>query len=284
MSTFSNYISRLTGLYDEREAKAVMRLLLEEAFGLTYTDIVCGAIDSLPEAESQRLETMVSRLAAGEPVQHVIGHGYFYGRPFIVNSHVLVPRPETELLCREAISNAATSTVLDIGTGSGCIAITIAAECPESHVTAWDISPDALDVARRNAAALGVSVAFEQHDILDVEACCSYVQRSGLQYDVIVSNPPYICDVERQSMDANVLGHDPDLALYVPDEDPLLFYRAILLFAQQALTPGGMIVFELNNLYAEDTAQLATQMGFVNAHLLDDQFGRKRFLRVFSKK
>lgn len=284
MSTFSNYISRLTGLYDEREAKAVMRLLLEEAFGLTYTDIVCGAIDSLPEAESQRLEAMVSRLAAGEPVQHVIGHGYFYGRPFIVNSHVLVPRPETELLCSEAIINAATSTVLDIGTGSGCIAITIAAECPESHVTAWDISPDALDVARRNAAALGVSVAFEQHDILDVEACCSYVQRSGLQYDVIVSNPPYICDVERQSMDANVLGHDPDLALFVPDEDPQLFYRAILLFAQQALTPGGMIVFELNNLYAEDTARLATQMGFVNAHLIDDQFGRKRFLRVFSKK
>lgn len=284
--TYSELWHKLTPLYDQQEAVAIVRALLDELFGFTLTDIVMGKVETLSGEQQQTVERMMQRLESGEPLQYVVGYTTFCGRRFHVTPAVLIPRPETEELCRMPVADydrpfcglqpPAPTRILDIGTGSGCIAITLALDLPNSDVTAWDISSDALLVARDNAHRLGAKVNFEWHDILSDN---QPVANEAEKYDIIVSNPPYVCDNERSGMRRNVLEHEPSLALFVPDDDPLKFYRAIVGLAQGALRKQGNLYFEVNSAYADDVADLCKQSGFASAKVVKDQFGNKRFVR-----
>ena len=279
---------RLTTVYDEHEAKAVARYLLEIRYGLTMTDILCGKVETLAEEE---LNALLNRLLQGEPVQYVTGVAEFGGRHFHVEPGVLIPRPETAELCQWIIDEEGRrrkeevdmkdeegGSILDIGTGSGCIACTLAAELPELKVTAWDISDEALRIAQENAQNIGVNINFEKVDILSISPS-SFLLPPSSQWSTIVSNPPYICNKEREGMEQNVLDHEPSLALFVPDEDPLLFYRAITRFATTALQDGGNLYFEINPLYAQPLEQLMQEEGFSDIHFRHDSFGKQRFAR-----
>lgn len=279
--TYSEIWHRIATSYEDGEARAIARILIEELFGLSYTDIVCGATDQLSADDTLRLDTTVRRIEQGEPLQHVLGYADFCGNHFGVNASVLIPRPETEWLVDEgerlmnSASNAAPSAskrILDIGTGSGCIAISLKLRLGEAYVEAWDISEEALRTAESNAKALKAEVAFCKRDALRAE-------ESVAPWDLIVSNPPYICDSERAAMDDNVLLHEPHTALFVPDDDPLRFYRAIARYALRSLSNGGSLLFECNTRYAEATGKMMREMGFEDVTVNDDCFGLPRFVK-----
>ncbi len=279
--TYSEIWHRIATSYEDGEARAIARILIEELFGLSYTDIVCGATDQLSADDTLRLDTAVRRIELGEPLQHVLGYADFCGNHFGVNASVLIPRPETEWLVDEGerlmndASNAAPSApkrILDIGTGSGCIAISLKLRLGEAYVEAWDISEEALRTAESNAKALKAEVAFCKRDALRTE-------ESVAPWDLIVSNPPYICDSERADMDDNVLLHEPHTALFVPDDDPLRFYRAIARYALRSLSNGGSLLFECNTRYAEATGEMMREMGFEDVTVNDDCFGLPRFVK-----
>lgn len=371
--TYNQLWKRLTAIYNEREAQAIVRTVLDALFGMSLTDICLGKVTQLSADDTTRLEKIMQRLEKSEPVQYVLGAGWFAGRLFDVAPGVLIPRPETEDLVKWACDEAKEKekednskeergkeekevskkgeapqkeeqlfssplkeeeeglrkgedapqkeeqplssplkeeeerlrkgkdasqkeeqplssllknnkevskkgeevphpSILDIGTGSGCIAITVALALPQARVTAWDISTDALAIAAGNAHRLGASVRFEHQDALsapDDEAC----------WDVIVSNPPYICDRERADMSDNVLSYEPELALFVPDNDPLLFYRAIARYASKALKPGGRLLFETNTAYAHEVAQAMADEGFTAIEVRNDCFGKPRMVK-----
>ena len=267
--TYEEISSRLSALYETGEAKAIARWVLDVGFGLSMADILCGKVAALPQ---QELEAIVRRLERGEPVQYVLGLADFCGRQFHVEPGVLIPRPETEELCRWMIETGIGGAVLDIGTGSGCIACTLAAAQPEAKVTAWDISETALRVASENAKRCHVHVTFERVDVLQAPL-------TSHLWDMIVSNPPYICERERSIMDRNVLEHEPHTALFVPDDDPLLFYRAISDYALQALRPEGALFFEINPLHAELLRRHLEAKGFC-VEQREDQFGKIRFTKA----
>lgn len=278
---------RLTSVYDEREAQAVARWVLDEAFGLSLTDICCGKVSQLSADDAQRLEAITRRLEQAEPVQYVLGHAPFAGHSFEVSPAVLIPRPETEELVNWAVQSAEAMTaakeqassqeqtslhILDIGTGSGCIAISVALALPQATVQAWDLSPQALAQARSNAQRLGAQVSFVQQDALQPPhhyACL----------DMVLSNPPYICQCEAEDMHRNVLAHEPHMALFVPNDDPLRFYRAITRYAVEALRPGGCVLFEINTLYAEATRQMMLDEGLSHIETRLDCFGKERFVK-----
>lgn len=346
--TYNQLWKRLTAIYNEREAQAIVRTVLDALFGMSLTDICLGKVTQLSADDTTRLEKIMQRLEKSEPVQYVLGAEWFAGRLFDVAPGVLIPRPETEDLVKWACDEAKGKekednskeergkeekevskkreapkkeeqplsyplkeekeglrkgedasqkeeqllssllknnkevskkgeeaphpSILDIGTGSGCIAITVALALPQARVTAWDISTDALAIAAGNAHRLGASVRFEHQDALsapDDEAC----------WDVIVSNPPYICDKERADMSDNVLSYEPELALFVPDSDPLLFYRAIARYASKALKPGGRLLFETNTAYAHEVAQVMANEGFTAIEVRNDCFGKPRMVK-----
>lgn len=346
--TYNQLWKRLTAIYNEREAQAIVRTVLDALFGMSLTDICLGKVTQLSADDTTRLEKIMQRLEKSEPVQYVLGAEWFAGRLFDVAPGVLIPRPETEDLVKWACDEAKEKekednskeergeeekevskkgeapkkeeqplssplkeekeglrkgedasqkeeqllssllknnkevskkgeeaphpSILDIGTGSGCIAITVALALPQARVTAWDISTDALAIAAGNAHRLGASVRFEHQDALsapDDEAC----------WDVIVSNPPYICDRERADMSDNVLSYEPELALFVPDSDPLLFYRAIARYASKALKPGGRLLFETNTAYAHEVAQTMADEGFTAIEVRNDCFGKPRMVK-----
>lgn len=297
--TYNQLWKRLAAIYNEREAQAIVRTVLDALFGMSLTDICLGKVTQLSADDTTRLEKIMQRLEKSEPVQYVLGAEWFAGRLFDVAPGVLIPRPETEDLVKWACDEAKEKekednskeekgneeeevskkgeeapypSILDIGTGSGCIAITVALALPQAHVTAWDISTDALAIAAGNAHRLGASVRFEHQDALsapDDEAC----------WDVIVSNPPYICDRERADMSDNVLSYEPELALFVPDNDPLLFYRAIARYASKALKPGGRLLFETNTAYTHEVAQAMANEGFTAIEVRNDCFGKPRMVK-----
>lgn len=288
---------RLTGIYDTDEAKAIVRWALDVRFGLSLTDIVCGKIDEMSETEQSELEAMMQRLEKAEPVQYVVGIAEFCGRTFHVEPGVLIPRPETGELCRWIVEERRREgeyQVLDVGTGSGCIAITLALEMPQAKVTAWDISDDALRIAKKNAEALGAEVTFEQRDALNHGdrhsdlRCATIIEPVPMihpvpmiqQWDAIVSNPPYVCQKEAATMERHVLEHEPHLALFVPDDDPLRFYRAIAKYGQKTLKPNGLLYFELNPLYAYDTESMVRELGYAETEIKQDMFGKQRFLKA----
>lgn len=290
---------RLAERYGLDEARAIVRLVLGERFGLSMADILCDKVTELSADDRIDLEKMMLRLENGEPVQYVLGSTMFCGRQFFVNESVLIPRPETEELCRWMVEERGTrneeqgTRVLDIGTGSGCIAITLAAEMPDAQVSAWDISDQALAVARKNADSIGVKVNFEQVDVLNLQFT---INNSTLNSQLspttnhlppitcIVSNPPYICDNEKIAMKPHVLEHEPHVALFVPDDDPLLFYRAIADFAIQSLKPDGWLYFEVNPLYIKELKTMLAEKGFENIEVKIDQFGKERMIRAKKSK
>ena len=219
----------------------------------------------------------MQRLESGEPVQYIIGVADFAGRQFQVAPGVLIPRPETAELCEWIISSEKRDKkcrLLDIGTGSGCIAITLAAALPQAQVTAWDISDDALRIAQGNAKALGANVAFEKRDILKTSLSTSQT------WDVIVSNPPYIKPKERNGMERNVLDYEPHLALFAPEQNPIIFYQRIGDYAWQSLNNEGLLFFELNPLTADDVESYLSNLGFSDIEIRQDQFGKQRFLKA----
>lgn len=271
------------------------RMLLEDLFSLSFADILCGATEHLSDADTLRLQQSVARLLDSEPLQYVTGTAFFCGHPFHVAPGVLIPRPETEWIVDTAVNLATASAprILDIGTGSGCIAtsISLALADRHCHTEAWDISEDALRIAADNAARLGAEVKFRRRDALRLEEDFLAEENQGgaealsdtnaaEPWDIIVSNPPYICNREAADMHANVLRHEPHLALFVSDTDPLLFYRAIARYAMRSLRKGGWLLFECNTLYAHDTAQLASDMGFATSVVEDDCFGKPRFVKA----
>lgn len=269
---------QLTQIYDEGEAKAIARMTYEERFGLTLSDIYLGKDTQLSADSQAELEEIAKRLLHGEPIQYVMGHADFCGRVFLVNEHVLIPRPETEELCQWITSqgNCPSVRLLDIGTGSGCIAITLAAEIPQAQVTAWDISADALEVARDNARRNNVHVTFEQVDALNI----SHLSPLTSEYDLIVSNPPYICNKECEAMEPNVLDHEPHTALFVPDDDPLLFYRAIAQYGRTALKEDGWLYFEINPIYTKEMCDMLGSMKYHDIEMKEDQYGKQRMIRA----
>ena len=272
--SYNDLWQRLTKVYDADEAKAIVRWVLDVGFGLTTTDIYCGKVETLSESDGQRLEAMMLRLEKAEPVQYVLGVADFCGRQFHVAPGVLIPRPETEELCRWIISHGERECLLDIGTGSGCIAITLAAEIPNAKVTAWDISDDALIIARENAKALHTNVTFEKRDALNLPADLE-------RWDLIVSNPPYINETtERAAMSRNVLDYEPHIALFGPKDEPDLFYRRIGEYAIRSLKPSGRLYFELNPLTALAVADYLQSLGFGEMEMRQDQFGKNRFLKA----
>lgn len=371
--TYNQLWKRLTAIYNEREAQAIVRTVLDALFGMSLTDICLGKVTQLSADDTTRLEKIMQRLEKSEPVQYVLGAEWFAGRLFDVAPGVLIPRPETENLVKWACDEAKEKekednskeergkeekevskkgeapqkeeqplssllkeekeglrkgedasqkeeqplssllkeeeeglrkgkdasqkeeqhlssllknnkevsekgeevphpSILDIGTGSGCIAITVALALPQARVTAWDISTDALAIAASNAHRLGASVRFEHQDALSAPD-------DEERWDVIVSNPPYICDRERADMSDNVLSYEPELALFVPDSDPLLFYRAIARYASKALKPGGRLLFETNTAYAHEVAQAMADEGFTAIEVRNDCFGKPRMVK-----
>ena len=265
---YEEFWQPLTKVYDIGEAKAIARMIYEIRYGLTLTDIVMGKADECPDEE---LKAIQERLLKGEPVQYVIGVADFYGHEFKVAPGVLIPRPETAELCEWIVGSQ--GEILDIGTGSGCIAITLALEMPEAKVSAWDISDDALRIAEENAQKFGAKVLFEKKDALNIPITSKH-------WDVIVSNPPYIQPDERDGMEKNVLDYEPELALFAPEDEPIIFYQRIGDYAWKSLNPGGVLYFELNPLTAEAVGDYLRKIGFQEIEFRQDQFGKQRFLKA----
>lgn len=282
LNPYTQLVSRLAGVYPPGEARAVARVLLEDAFGITLADVYAGKVREFSPHELERLHSMADRLEKGEPVQYVAGTAQFGGLTFEVSPGVLIPRPETLELVEWAAGDFSARTgkgnrhmrVLDIGTGSGCIAVTMAVRLAGAQVTAVDISEKALGVARRNAARNGVQVEFSVCDILSPGA-----DIAG-NFDVIMSNPPYVCRSERAGMHRNVLDYEPHEALFVDDTDPLVFYRAIARFAAEHLAPGGAVYVEINRRFGRETADVFSAAGFASVELRKDSAGNPRMIKA----
>lgn len=265
---------QLQALYDEGEARSIARIVLEE---LLQSRIVPGDA-LLSDHQKTILAAWTDRLLEGEPVQYVVGNTHFYGLVFATDARALIPRPETEELVHWVLETHPAGSkrrVLDIGTGSGCIAVTLKKKRPDWEVSAVDASFDALQLAWENARRLQCAVEFIRQDMLD-EALWAGLGR----FDIIVSNPPYIPAAERALMPEQVLRFEPEAALFVPDEDPLRFYRAIAQFARPALCPGGQLFFEINEFRAEEVAALLREYGFEEVTLQEDMQGKLRMCRA----
>ena len=280
MKTYQEFWQSLTPLYDAGEAQAIVRTVLDVEYGMTLTDIICGKVNELSSDEERNLEEIITRLQNGEPVQYVLGEADFAGRTFHVEPGVLIPRPETAELCQwieEEVSSLKADErkqILDICTGSGCIAITLGLTLPNSEVTGWDISEDALRIAQGNVEMLKAgNVRIEYQDAL-------MLPKAAETADIIVSNPPYICEKEKADMEKNVLEHEPSIALFVPDEDPLKFYRAIAEYASSALKPEGALYFEINPIYEKETREMLEELGFKDIETKEDAFGKKRMMKA----
>ena len=325
MKTYQQLWQSLTPLYDAGEAQAIVRTVLDVKYGMTLTDIICGKVNEISANEERKLEEIIIRLQKGEPVQYVLGEADFAGRTFHVEPGVLIPRPETAELCQwiekdmiekpivssgdsseDSSGNSPQATddarrILDICTGSGCIAITLGLNIPNSEVTGWDISEDALRIAQGNVEVMKAgNVRIEHQDALALPKVAEtdnekmkgnddkeVVKPKGeaktpstQKWDLIVSNPPYICEKEKADMEKNVLEHEPSLALFVPDEDPLKFYRAIAEYASSALKSGGALYFEINPIYEKETREMLLKLDFKDIETKEDAFGKKRMMRA----
>ena len=277
---FRQIVDTLVPKVGEREARALAFVVLEDAFGLSRTDIYLGKDTAFSEDDTIRLEKILRRLEQGEPVQYVIGTAQFCDLTFRVTPDTLIPRPETEELVgwvASLLPSAAPCSVLDVGTGTGCIAISLAKQFPRAQVTAWDISEGALAVARQNAQANGVTVDFRRTDVLEVvnESAVSAPSSDALY---IVSNPPYICERERAEMETHVLDYEPASALFVPDTDPLLFYRALARLGQQL--HAAAVLVEINQAYGQETVRMFQSSGYSNVELRRDIYGKDRMIKA----
>lgn len=265
--------SRLQPYYTAEEVSALSRIVCCDLLGQAPTDYYLGKDIALSPKKEQELEDILQRLSRFEPLQYIEGRTLFLGRELLVAPGVLIPRPETEELVELMLKEIpADARILDVGTGSGCIAISLAKELPDALVTAWDVSPEALSVARANARKLQADVCFVECDVL---AC--QVDEAGL-YDVIVSNPPYVTEAEKADMEPNVLQWEPSLALFVPDDDPLRFYRRIAVLGRDMLADGGRLYFEINRAYGREMVEMLRTMGYVGVRVEKDLSQNDRFV------
>ncbi|MCD8534842.1 MAG: peptide chain release factor N(5)-glutamine methyltransferase [Verrucomicrobia bacterium] len=256
--------------YSKDEAREIAFLLLQKLWGISRTDLLVGETDR----QADSLEFYIERINQGEPVQYILGEAWFMNRSFAVNPSVLIPRPETEEMVSR-VSSLTPKTILDLGTGCGCISVTLALEIPEARVFAIDISDHALTTAESNALAHGAQVTFAPANMLDFEN-----PFPADTFDLIISNPPYVKENEKPEMRKNVLDFEPHLALFVPDQDPLVFYRHIAETGLQHLAPGGAIWVEINSYLGEETAAVFRERGYSHVRLLKDFFGKERFLEI----
>ena len=285
------YTSELEKIYGSDEANALIMILLEHYFGINRVKIAMDPELRLSESELLTLHFAVKELLKNRPVQYILGETEFCGMRFFVDENVLIPRPETEELVNKLAVTTNLSfrpkqskvekspthiSILDIGTGSGCIAISLAKLLKNSSVTAVDVSEKALEMAKKNAAANNVNVNFINDDILNPKN----PELLGSKFDIIVSNPPYVCESEKSEMRANVLNYEPSTALFVSDNDPLIFYRKILEFAQKTLTPDGEIWFEINEKLGAEMKNLCIEKGFEKVEIIKDFRERDRILRI----
>lgn len=273
---------------EESEANAITFLLFEKMAGMDRMHVLMG--DNILPSDEEKILDSAKRIAEGEPVQYVIGETDFCGLTFNVGKGVLIPRPETEELVEWCISSledekALSGKITDIGTGSGCIAISISDGLTQKlhennyEVEGWDISDEALSIAKGNSEANGQSVKFRKVDILN------YIPEENEKgmYCCIVSNPPYICDSEAADMEKNVLDHEPHLALFVPDSDPLLFYRKIAEVGKDLLKSGGMLFYEINRRFGKETVDMLMKLGYSDIELRKDQFDNNRMVKAIKR-
>ena len=309
--TKRHFTEVLAEKFPKREAEQLMRILLEDLFGFDWNQQLMNPDLRIDEHQHYQLGEAVKRLLSGEPVQYVTGMARFCDLLIKVSPAVLIPRPETEVLvqkictsnlpCHSTVESAAMSfqhghvgkresmaaiykvgahkpfRICDIGTGSGCIAIALAKQFPNAEVVAFDVSEEALQIAKENAESNGAKVTFVHDDVLNPTS--DYFTQP---VDLVVSNPPYVCDSERASMEANVLDWEPEKALFVPDDDPLRFYRQILALANNQLNPNGQVWFEINEAKGEEMLSLCREMGFSNAEVLEDFAGKPRFVKTWT--
>ena len=270
--TYNLSVARLVPLYGEHEAKAVVGRLLEDKYGIGKLERI--TVGSRPFPHETEWNADLERLEAWEPVQYVTGYEQFCGRTFRLSRDTLIPRGETEQLVRTILDGSPRKRILDIGTGSGAIAVTLAAEWKEARVEAWDISPGALATAAANARRNGVGerIRFAERDVLSYEP-----ETDTEAFDLVVSNPPYVLESERARMRANVTDYEPEGALYVPDDDPLLFYRAIARLP--LLGRGGELWFEINERFGAETEELLLSSGYRDVRIMKDIHGRERIVR-----
>ena len=316
MKSYQELWQSLTPLYEASEAQAIVRLVLEVKYGMTLTDIIGGKVNELSADEGKKLEEIIERLQNAEPVQYVLGQTDFMGMTFHVEPGVLIPRPETAELCQWIIDTEKEKMekaqlllhtqdtnrpnmgkgeglyelrIVDFCTGSGCIAITLNLSIPHSEVMGIDISDKALSVAKQNALQLKApNIVFDQEDVIQLEKSVEKLHETSdkqiKEYraacDMIVSNPPYICNKEKADMAKNVLDHEPSIALFVPDEDPLLFYRAIAKIGRYILKPFGTLYFEVNPSYADAIKLMLENQDYKEVEIKEDSFGKKRMIRA----
>ena len=289
-SLLQNIRAQLSDVYSPEELRGISLYILEKITGCSRAEILANKITELSVKKQHELEKILARLKNFEPVQYVFGKTEFYGLPFFVNSDVLIPRPETEELVDWIIKQLQITNhelrvenqqstrvnsdlrILDVGTGSGCIAIALAKNLPQCSVTAIDISPEALAIAQKNAEQNGVSITFLEENIFSFD--------TSEKYDIIVSNPPYVCEMEKNEIAENVLNYEPHLALFVANENPLIFYEAIAGFAKKQLNKGGFLYFEINRAFGGKITEMLRKKGFGNVQLRKDLFGNDRMLRA----
>ena len=273
MNRITTYIRQsLQDIYPPEEVKALSMLICCDMLGVDALDIYMGKDIILSACKQRELENIIFRLQKNEPIQYIRGYAEFCGRNFRVAPGVLIPRPETaELVALIVKENPDARRLLDIGTGSGCIAISLDKNLPDAKVDAWDISEEALAIARKNNEELDAQVTFRRQDVFSADGM------QGTSYDIIVSNPPYVTETEKTEMEANVLDWEPGLALFVPDEDPLRFYRQIAELGRKLLRPGGKLYFEINPIFARDMSEMLFSEGYCDVRTDNDLFGRQRF-------
>ena len=267
--------SELEGLYHETEIRSFSQLMIEKVTGFSRTEIIVNKNTLFSDEQHQEIESFIKKLKNFIPIQYILGETEFYGLTFNVNESVLIPRPETEELVdwiRTENDRSATLNILDIGTGSGCIAISLKQEFTNAIVDAFDISDEALITAQNNANRNNLEVNFSKVDILNAPDF-------ETKWDIIVSNPPYVLENEKAKILPNVLDNEPHLALFVPDNDPLLFYRSISQLALRQLKPGGKLYFEINRQYGKATMDLLVELDFTDIELRKDISGYDRMIR-----
>ena len=271
--------SKLAPPYPAQEAQALCHILFSDFLGITPAELYISLEKNIDDSSAKRVENAVEQLLQMRPIQYILGKAEFYGMTFFVNEHTLIPRPETEELVDWIVSDLRLATydlrLLDIGTGSGCIAISLAKNIPHSEVTAWDISENTLEVARQNAVKNGVHVTFEQVDILNHKSSIA-----NHKFDLIVSNPPYVCESEKAQMSGNVLRYEPHTALFVENSNPLIFYTAIADFAKKTLAQNGFLYFEINAMFGKEVVEMLKRKGFANIILKKDINGKPRMVKA----
>ena len=273
----THFFDSLKNIQDEQEIESFFFILTEYLHNLKRVDLALNPNFELSDAEVEKWNIILADLQQEKPIQYITGEAWFYGLQFEVNENTLIPRPETEELVEWILNSPITHhpspiTILDIGTGTGCIPISLKVNLPQANVSAIDVSEKALEVAKRNAASNKVEINFIQTNILEAEDL-------NQNFDIIISNPPYVRNLEKQEIKKNVLEYEPHLALFVEDTDALLFYRKIAQLALKNLSPNGLLFFEINQYLGKETVELLENLGFKNIELKKDIYGNDRMVK-----